>query len=389
MAAPLNPESPKTQKGEPCPLRVLHLLGAQEDHGGVLTVLRSIEEASHPRRWQNSVVVHEGYVEKRLPRLQYLFSKHLVDECTNHVRLLLHTARAWPEIRRLLKLNRFDVVHGQSRGSLGIVIWMAAVLRRPVVYTFHARANRIGLYRWAAGLKHFHSVLIAEDMVEYYQLPSNSPRVTVIPSACAQHFFERPLAHGQHRSNPQRKFRMLGIGSLVRWKNWDLVPNAIAALPPTLRDRIEFHHWGQTLGDEDSRCYAAELESRIQMLRLQDQVVLHGPTADIAQMLEDADWLIHPTTNEPAGLVIAEAIAMGVPALVSASGGPKYTVTPGRNGLHFRPGDIEDLAAKLAAILEDRSPVASPGALRESVRSRSAEAMVESLAKVYATCLAK
>ena len=386
VAAHSNPESPETKTGKTCPLRVLHLLGAQEDHGGVLTVLRSIEEASRPLGWQNLVVVHNGYEETRLPQLKYLFSKHLVDECANHLRLLIHTARAWPEIRRLLKHQPFDIVHGQSRGSLGIVIWMAAVLRRPVVYTFHARANRTGLYRWAASLKHFHSVLIAEDMVEYYQLPPNSPRVTVVPSACAQHFFEGPLAYGQHRRDPRCKFRMVGIGSLVRWKNWDFIPQAIAALPDTLRHRVEFHHWGQTLGDADSLRYAGELDNQIKSLNLRDQIFLHGPTTEIARVLEDADWLVHPTTNEPAGLVIAEAIAMGVPALVSASGGPKYTVTPGKNGLHFQPGNIPDLAAKLADILEGRAEGFLPEKLRESVRSRSAVEMVNSLAKVYSAC---
>jgi glycosyltransferase involved in cell wall biosynthesis len=333
-------------------------------------------------------LVHEGYQEKRTPSLTYRYARHLVDECPNPVKILFQAAKAWPGLRSLLKREPFDVVHGHSRGSFGLIVFFAAILRRPVVFTIHTRARRIGMYRWAAGLRHCYTVLIAEDMKEYYGIPADSPRVTVIPSACSQRFFEGALAIGQHRANPAAKFRLIGIGSLVRWKNWDLLIQALDLLAPKLQEIVEFHLWGPTLDDSDSVAFSAELHSSIGKLGLRNQVFLHGQTSDIHGALHDADWLVHPTTNEPAGVGIAEAIAMGVPALVSASGGPKYTVKPGVNGLHFRPGDASDLAAKLADILEGRVTVLPPAELRESVRSRSAAAMVDSLARVYAACLA-
>ena len=61
---------------------------------------------------------------------------------------------------------------------------------------------------------------------------------------------------------------------------------------------------------------------------------------------------------ENAPLVIAEALAAGTPLLVSDLGGMSELVEEGRGGWRFRTGDADDLAAKIAALLEDPSPLA-------------------------------
>src|ERR1019366_3360976 len=58
--------------------------------------------------------------------------------------------------------------------------------------------------------------------------------------------------------------------------------------------------------------------------------VLTGP--DLSQAFANLDLLVFPSETDTFGLVVLEAFASGVPAVVMGGGGPKYTVRHGRTG---------------------------------------------------------
>src|SRR5262249_41384831 len=53
--------------------------------------------------------------------------------------------------------------------------------------------------------------------------------------------------------------------------------------------------------------------------------------------------------------VVAEAFATGTPVVASRLGAMAEIVDHGRTGLHFKPGDPNDLAAKVRQLLADHS----------------------------------
>ena len=64
--------------------------------------------------------------------------------------------------------------------------------------------------------------------------------------------------------------------------------------------------------------------------------------------VKQARFLVFPSEwYEGFSLAVIEAFACGVPVVASRLGGMRRIVTDGRTGLHFRPGDPEDLAAKV------------------------------------------
>jgi glycosyltransferase involved in cell wall biosynthesis len=65
--------------------------------------------------------------------------------------------------------------------------------------------------------------------------------------------------------------------------------------------------------------------------------------------------------------VVLEAAAMGVPLVATSVGGLGDLVRDGETGLVARPGDADDLAAKLDAVVRDPD-----GALRRAHRAREA-----------------
>jgi glycosyltransferase involved in cell wall biosynthesis len=72
------------------------------------------------------------------------------------------------------------------------------------------------------------------------------------------------------------------------------------------------------------------------------------PRPDVHEVLRKARVLIFPSAwYEPFGMVLAEAFACGVPAIAPRLGAMAEIVHDGQTGLHFTPGDPDDLAAKV------------------------------------------
>ena len=72
-----------------------------------------------------------------------------------------------------------------------------------------------------------------------------------------------------------------------------------------------------------------------------------------AEFLDRIDCLVVPSIwQEPAGLVVGEALAAGVPVIGATVGGIPEYVAPGCQSLLFPPGDVAALTARLIDFLE-------------------------------------
>ena len=89
--------------------------------------------------------------------------------------------------------------------------------------------------------------------------------------------------------------------------------------------------------------------------RLKDRVTRLGVLTDAAKrdFFAGIDVFALPSRSDSFGLVLLEAWANGKPNLVSRAGGPAELVRDGADGLQAKCGDVEELAAKLAALVTD------------------------------------
>jgi glycosyltransferase involved in cell wall biosynthesis len=78
-----------------------------------------------------------------------------------------------------------------------------------------------------------------------------------------------------------------------------------------------------------------------------------GEVASVAEPLRGATLFVLPSLQEGFGLVVAEALAAGVPALVTPSGGPEGLVRESGGGEVLSGFDAEELADRAAALLGD------------------------------------
>jgi glycosyltransferase involved in cell wall biosynthesis len=75
---------------------------------------------------------------------------------------------------------------------------------------------------------------------------------------------------------------------------------------------------------------------------------------EVLSLMKNARFMVFPSTwYEAFGLVLVEALAVGLPVLTSDLGGMTTIVEEGHTGLHFQPGDSEDLARKVEHAVAD------------------------------------
>ena len=63
--------------------------------------------------------------------------------------------------------------------------------------------------------------------------------------------------------------------------------------------------------------------------------------------------LVPSLWQEPFGLVVAEAMARGLPVIASNVGGPSEIITHGKNGLLVEAGDECALAVAISQLIQD------------------------------------
>jgi UDP-glucose:(heptosyl)LPS alpha-1,3-glucosyltransferase len=106
-----------------------------------------------------------------------------------------------------------------------------------------------------------------------------------------------------------------------------------------------------------------EIIRKAKDLGVQELIKLHGPNSDIERFFAIADLFVLPTRFDIFGQVVLEAMASGVPPIVSATAGAAECVAEGETGFVLKdPRDAHALAATVRKLAED-----------EALRARVAE----------------
>ncbi|TNF47815.1 glycosyltransferase family 1 protein [bacterium] len=98
-----------------------------------------------------------------------------------------------------------------------------------------------------------------------------------------------------------------------------------------------------------------------------EHVIFLGEREDVPSILSVADVYVFPSSVEPFGMGPVEAMAAGVPVIVTRTGGLQEIVTDGVSGLQIppeSPQDIADAVAKICSEPELRERLRVEGLLR-------------------------
>ena len=115
----------------------------------------------------------------------------------------------------------------------------------------------------------------------------------------------------------------------------------------------------------------SELDALARELRIADRVQFLGIRRDVAALLSAADAFALTSVSEAASLTLFEAMATGLPVIVTAVGGNPEIVCDGIDGLHVPRGDATACGAAIAKLFREPRLIAKLGAnARERVRAK-------------------
>jgi len=141
-------------------------------------------------------------------------------------------------------------------------------------------------------------------------------------------------------------------------------------------------------GPDRSQLEKQAAENGLQQVRFQGQLPRDATLAAIGKarfLVFSSEWY----ENFP--VTIAESFACGTPVIASRMGAMQEIVTDGRTGLHFTPGDPDDLARKVEWAWSHPNELHAMGleGRREYEPKYTAEKNYPALMEIYERAVAK
>jgi glycosyltransferase involved in cell wall biosynthesis len=317
----------------------------------------------------------------------------------------IHTSRALAEMAAAAarvavtaRRSRAQLVHANTTRA-GLIALLANRMGGPPVIV-HVRdwvppgrtsAAILGAVRRGA------AAVIANSRWTADQLPSGRGAVHTLPNPIDLTIFDpdrhdRDAARAALGLNPEDE--AIGvIGQLTPWKGQ---ADAVAALAVLRRTRprarllvVGSAKFTAAATRYDNAGYARDLAALPARVGLAEAVDVLGERQDVPRVLGALDVLLVPSWREAFGRVAAEGLAMGVPVIATAVGGPAEIVRDGVDGRILQPRDPLAWASALDGLLADPALRRAMGRRgRERATKRFApEAHADAVAALYAQIL--
>lgn len=247
---------------------------------------------------------------------------------------LWDVARAAVRLRRIVRTLRIDAIEVSGRGPSVLAILATLGMGIRVIVGVHAVASSPGrtaagywLWRMICTLSRsvcFFGVSQAASMAWLRFTSCSSDRVTTVYNSINEQFFLptescRDLIR-KELGCTRRDRVVLCVGRLLVSKGQITVAQALLPILVEHNLRLVFVGRKDTEpGDDGSRI--SQLVEGVAAGPLHDRVSFIGTRQDMPHIMGAADFLVHVPSNEAFGLVVAEAMAVGLPIIATNIGG--------------------------------------------------------------------
>lgn len=269
--------------------------------------------------------------------------------------LLRYSWRGLWQARRLLSQHRYDVsvaFAGVPAGAISLVLRLThglpyvLSLQGPDVPWFEARYNYLypvltplitRIWRKAGAV----TAISAEQVALAHRTMPDLPLVT-IPNGVDTNSF------GPAARAPGRPFTMICVARLIERKGQHHLLQAFARLRAVSSEPMALIFVGT--GDAES-----QLRELAEHLKVTEAVTFRGfvPREHMPRVYQEADIFVLPSQHEGMSIALLEAMASGLPVIVTDTGGTAELVTQGANGEIVPWADVPTLTTALQRLLKD------------------------------------
>jgi glycosyltransferase involved in cell wall biosynthesis len=227
----------------------------------------------------------------------------------------LRTISGLMDLSKLLRQVKPDVVHIHTESMHGPIAILTRLIlpRKKIVQTIHSTFEFYGWIKWKRLLQHsmsklarVHHVAVGKGVAQN-ELQNYGLRSVVIENWISKNFFQ-DWDKGTKFATNQIVIALVGNCSEI--KNHEILLRAVRNNPKFLI----VHIGDESGGTEEERRLIAELGITKQILNL-------GVRNDIGELLSKCHLFAMPSLVEGFGLALAEAMAIGLPCIISSAYG--------------------------------------------------------------------
>lgn len=288
--------------------------------------------------------------------------------------------------RRAVRTYQPDIIHSYS-SYLNPVAYIATIfsktmsvgsMRSSIANTF--REHRSPLHIRLSLMIPRHQIFNSQNALSELKrfLPVLRPEVAVIPNGIDVNLFQ------PSDSASARSYDVVSVGTMREAKNWHILTECTKLLKQW-KSNIQV----AIAGDGRLR---GEVESNVVQNNLSENIVLLGriEPVKVPEFLRSGRVYLHTADEEGFPNAVAEAMATGLPVVVTAAGDIPLIVDEGINGFVVQKRDAEALAIRLIELLSNEVLRTKMGkAAREKVvQSYGVNRMVDDTLATYQKVLA-
>ena len=285
---------------------------------------------------------------------------------------------AIPRCRDLLRSRRYDVVHYYFGVPTGLLMLLLPGLRHiPSIVSL--RGSDVPGYdqqNTLLGAMHF-ALLPATRWIwrSAHKLVANSAglrelaervcsdrSIKVIPNGIDLELFtpRRSDPHAEDRT--PGPVRIISVARLVPRKGLEHLIRAARSL-----GGLDFHLSIYGTGSD-----ARNLQEMVSTMGMGDRVTLAGYTdrTELPDVYRDGDIFVLPSVSESCSMALLEAMASGLPVVVTRVGGNSEIVDDGSNGILVPPEDPDAIAAAIRRLVSDPSTMRVMGLKSREIATR-------------------
>ena len=228
------------------------------------------------------------------------------------------------------ELSNFDVIH--QHGAWLPISKLCSFAKKNTGAPFLLQPHgyfepyRLGLSKTKKKMSYFlfekrnielSDILVACSHDEYEKLRELFPSkdIAIIPNGVSESFL-KSKSKGDYFHNKKfgEKKNMLFLSRIHSLKGLERLFEVFSELETTFRK-----HWNLVIAGEGEAAYIDSLKDLVTILGIKKNVFFEGPVfgEDKINIMSSANFFVLPTFNENYGIVIAESLSKGVPAITT------------------------------------------------------------------------